>query len=266
MIDAPTDEFAVFYLLLNIAALFVAVSALFVLQQTRGVQAPLTTHLRVSQIAYLAGGRSRVIHSALASLAQRDAVRVVGGYIEPKESKSAANETLSEREILSVFTGSPLTPSQLYRRCKIDEDGLQSQLREAGLVPTDVHQLRMRLIAAAIASLPSVAGVIRLLHRLPQHRPVILLGMFCLVAVMSGALLTMIPIGEFKSEARRPRGMKASSQALPRAVRYPRHLRRLLFSFRPAAAPTTSSGHIDVANLCCRTSRVRGILCQQFSF
>jgi uncharacterized protein (TIGR04222 family) len=194
MIDAPTEQFAVFYLILNASAYFLAVFLLILFRYISGKKDALNQQLQVEQIAFLAGGPRRVTQATLASLAQRGAVRENGGYIERNAPESMTRLSLYEKDLLDAFGTSALTPRQLYRRSDLPIDSIQKQLQRAGLVPTYPNQFQMRIFAGVIASLPTIIGIIRLLHRLPQHRPVALLGFLCLLPICSGSLIAMIPI------------------------------------------------------------------------
>jgi uncharacterized protein (TIGR04222 family) len=196
MIDAPTDDFAVFYLLLVGGALVVANIIQFIVPRISDGSTFSDSPLDVSQIAYLAGGRRRIIHSALASLGQRDAIRVVGQLIERKGSGVPSNTTPLENDIINVLANSPLTPRKIYRRCeiKIDEERLRLEVERSGLGVTKARQLQISIVAGAVAALPTIAGIIRLLHRLPQHRPVVFLGVLCLIPLTCGFVVAAIPI------------------------------------------------------------------------
>jgi uncharacterized protein (TIGR04222 family) len=106
----------------------------------------------------------------------------------------ASNATLPEREILALLAISPLSPRKICHRCKVWSKGIKYQLQELGLSPSDSQLRNSRVAAMAVATLPAIAGVIRLIHRLPQHRPVVLLGFLCMVPTVLGMLMAMIPV------------------------------------------------------------------------
>ena len=193
MIDAPTDQFAVFYLVLVAVTLPVAVAAGYLFERW-----PTSTDdeidLDTYEAAYLAGGPIRVLHAALGSLAQRDAVRLRSdGLIQPGPSLPRSM-TAAESAVWTAIRSGAGRPYQLYRSCPAVAAECADAVRGRGLCGSDRERLVARLVPSAIALAPAVVALIRLSHRVAEHRPVALLVAVAAVPTLLSVAIAGRPI------------------------------------------------------------------------
>ena len=213
MIDAPSQTFGGFYAALNLAAWIVAVVIRAVV--TRPDRAADAVHLDTYQLAYLVGGTRHVVRAALAGLVQREAVgpdalrrRLCRGGASPGR---AAVEQVVWRTVSDL---APVRVGRVYRACAepLASGGRPGSL--AGLVPDGPYAWSVRLGPALVAASPAIVGLVRLSHRLPQHRPVGLLALLCTVPVLVGLLLAGRPVYSTRAGAAVVRDARERHEAL----------------------------------------------------
>ena len=194
MIDGTSETFGHFYAILVAAALAVAVAVrAAVTRADEETIRPAT--LDVYQLAWLVGRSRRVVCATLAGLAHREAIvpdagrrRVVAGRREPGKSDA-------ERIVWNaVWSHGAVRTGRLCCSCAAPLAGIGDSLRRMRLAPESGDKWMVRLGTAAVAATPAGIALVRLAHRLPQHRPVGLLALLCAVPVVIGAGLAARPV------------------------------------------------------------------------
>ncbi len=114
MIDAPTDQFAVFYLVLIAITLPLAVATGYLIERWT-TSAGEAADLDAYEAAYLAGGPMRVVHAALGSLAQRGAVRLRSDGSIQHGPSLPRSMSAAEMAAWAAISSGASRPRQLYR-------------------------------------------------------------------------------------------------------------------------------------------------------
>ena len=179
--------------LITLASIIGALLAYRRIQQAFGPAAPA---LDPYEVAWLAGGRERVVGTALASLVDRGALvmtvqktadKITGGTCR---RTTIANQTVSlhavERALLADLPEGPVDKDQLRQVASDRFQSMARVLEQAGILHRAGHLPRVRAVAGGLLALLLVIGFSRLWHALSHgHAVVFLLILLVLTASVS---------------------------------------------------------------------------------
>lgn len=186
-LDLPGPEFLLLFMALILAALVAGLAIHWSCRLPAGNPPAEALHLAPYEIAYL-GGRELVVEAAVARLVNDGFVVVDSAGRWQKGHEVLTKATDVERAVYeSVNAGRIPDIRILVARARPELRPIRSRLESLGLLVTEPRARAARLFPILLVLAVALFGVMKILVGLSRNRPVLLLVLLCVAAVMAAA-------------------------------------------------------------------------------
>jgi len=194
-IDWTGPEFLKFYVVALLVAIFLALALRWWLRQPKGESVAGELENSPYETAYLAGGATAAIDSAVVRLIHHGALSLDASSLRLKRKKDAPAEMhpLEEKvyEAVDKETGSLL--ATVRQNVAKSADKLRGRLDQLGLLIAVDRVALIRFLPALIIVAIAAVGVVKLFVGLERHRPVGFLLVFLGFTIVSAVVLYRLP-------------------------------------------------------------------------
>ncbi len=187
------SEFLTFYFLLSTAVVFLAYCLRFYLRLSNGNQSQQSVSLDTYETAYLAGGKNRVVDTAITSLVQKGYVAAHPDQrmLTLKKTVEEVSHPLERAVAEAIASDGQIAKVRNSGTRKIDV--IRDRLRQLNLLASQSQSFKTQTYPAILIAFLLGLGIAKILVGISRGKPIGFLFAMCIVITIIGLCFWFIP-------------------------------------------------------------------------